>query len=75
MENYITTSEAAARLGITRQRIGQLVKAGRLPATSYGGGNLLLIRPADLAPLMHRKNGRPKTVGKTRVKPGRKKLR
>lgn len=74
--DYITTSEAAERLGVSRQRVGQLITAKRLPVTAFGvgGGKLLLIRPADLAPLMSRPTGRPrKNAEKTRAKTGRKK--
>jgi excisionase family DNA binding protein len=36
MTKILTTSQAAARLGISRRRVAVLIKAGRLKATPLG---------------------------------------
>ena len=56
-EGYISTSEAANRLGITRQRVLQLIEAGRLPAKLFA--NVYMIRAVDLKLVEDRKPGRP----------------
>ena len=40
MEGYITTTEAAERLGISPARVRQLVVRGDLPATKFGPVNV-----------------------------------
>lgn len=57
MDAYISTNEAADRLGITRQRVLQLIKGGRLPAEKFA--NVYMIRPADLKQVEDRPQGRP----------------
>ncbi len=69
-ENYISTSEAAQALGISRQRVLQLIKNERLKATKFA--NIFMIRRVDLAAVEDRPQGRP-----PKAKPaqnGRKKL-
>jgi excisionase family DNA binding protein len=56
-EVYISTSEAGEILGVTRQRVVQLIYQGRLKATKVA--NVYLIRKADLAEVENRKPGRP----------------
>jgi excisionase family DNA binding protein len=56
--NYITSAQAAARLGITPRRVLALIKSGRLPADRPGLE--WLIDPADLAKVADRKPGRPR---------------
>jgi excisionase family DNA binding protein len=58
--DLITSSEAAAKLGVTRPRVIQLIRAGRLPAKKVG--MQYLIKPADLAKVRDRKPGRPKSA-------------
>ncbi len=36
-DNYITTNEAAGELGVTRQRVLQLIQDGRLKAEKFAG--------------------------------------
>ena len=57
MDDLISTTEAADRLGITRQRVLQLIKAGRLPAVRFA--NLYMIRADDLEKVEDRTPGRP----------------
>jgi excisionase family DNA binding protein len=56
-EGYISTTDAAARLGITRQRVLQLIEGGRLPASLFA--NVYMIREADLKLIETRTPGRP----------------
>lgn len=58
MEGYITTTEAATRLGISSARVRQLVLRGDLPATRFGPVNM--VKEADLELVRHRPAaGRP----------------
>lgn len=54
----IDTQEAAKRLGVTKARVLQLIRAQRLPATLIG--NSYAINTKDLARVVDRKTGRPK---------------
>jgi excisionase family DNA binding protein len=56
-EGYISTSDAADKLGISRQRVLQLIEGGRLPATMFA--NVYMIREADLKLVAVRPAGRP----------------
>ncbi len=58
-EGYISTTEAAGRLGISRQRVLQLINDGRLPAAKFA--NVYMIREADLRLVDDRQPGRPST--------------
>ena len=57
MANLLTTSEAAARLGVNASRVRQLVLEGRLPAQKRGRD--LFIDEKDLKLVEARKTGRP----------------
>lgn len=58
MEGYITTTEAAERLGISSARVRQLVLSGKLPATKFGPVNM--VKETDLALVKNRPAaGRP----------------
>lgn len=56
-EGYISTNEAADALGITRQRVLQLITSGRLPAEKFA--NIYMIRRTDLSQVEERTPGRP----------------
>jgi excisionase family DNA binding protein len=56
--DYLTVTQAAARLDLTTGRVCQMVLAGRLRARK--AGPLWLIKPADLDAVRHRKSGRPR---------------
>ncbi len=56
-EEFISTTDAADHLGITRQRVLQLIEAGRLPAKLFA--NVYMIRKADLRLIEDRTPGRP----------------
>jgi len=53
----ITTNEAANVLGVTRQRVLQLIQDGRLKAEKFG--NVYVIRRGDLAHIEGKPMGRP----------------
>jgi excisionase family DNA binding protein len=56
-ENYITTNEAAGVLGVTRQRVLQLIQDGRLKAEKFA--NVYMIRRGDLDHIEEKPMGRP----------------
>ena len=56
-EGYISTNEAAGVLGVTRQRVLQLIADGRLKAEKFA--NVYMIRRADLSRIEERPMGRP----------------
>jgi len=57
VDELLTTSEAAKKLGVSPGRVRQLVVDGRLPVVKLGRDNL--IRAADLGLVKERKTGRP----------------
>jgi excisionase family DNA binding protein len=74
MEGYITTTEAAERLGISSARVRQLVLRGDLPSTKVGPLNM--VKVSDLELVRHRPAaGRPpkaKSNGSATSKPKKK---
>jgi excisionase family DNA binding protein len=60
---FLTTKEAAEKLGITPRRVVALVTAGRLPAQKFGRD--YMIRETDLKLVEDRKVGRPATKKKS----------
>ena len=48
MEEFITTTEAAARLNLTPSRVRQLVVSGALPAHKFGPVNMVRISDLEL---------------------------
>jgi excisionase family DNA binding protein len=57
MQGFLTTQEAAERLGVTAGRVRQMIVDGQLPAMKVGRDNL--IREIDLKLVEDRKVGRP----------------
>ncbi len=57
-ERILTTPEAAQVLGVSAERVRQLIKAGRLPSQQFGRDHV--INEADLTLVSDRKPGRPK---------------
>jgi excisionase family DNA binding protein len=45
---WLTVTQAAKRLGVTRAAVFQWVKSGKLPAAQSGKGSAILIREDDL---------------------------
>jgi excisionase family DNA binding protein len=60
-EIYISTAEAAQVLGISRQRVLQLIKDERLKAQRFA--NVYMIRRVDLSAVEERPLGRPPKSG------------
>lgn len=58
MQGYLTTTEAAATMGVSAVRIRKLIADGRLPAQKVG--KIYLIRWEDLACVQVRPSGWPK---------------
>ncbi len=56
-DEYLSTNDAAQHLGITRQRVLQLIKSERLKAEKFA--NVYMIRRANLAAVEERTQGRP----------------
>jgi len=56
--DWITASDAATTLGVTKRRVLQLIEAGRLPARKLGWS--YLIRRPDLELVAERRWGRPR---------------
>lgn len=59
-KGYLTVTQAAKILGVTPQRVRDLIHANRLPAEELG--NILIIKEADLDLVKERKPGRPKKI-------------
>lgn len=57
---FITTKEAAKRLGVKIRMVQLLIQSGRLPAMKFGRD--YMIKPEDLKLVENRKVGRPKKV-------------
>jgi excisionase family DNA binding protein len=58
VQGFITTTEAAERLGVSPARVRQLVSGGKLPVTKFGPVNL--VKESDLDLVRNRpKAGRP----------------
>jgi excisionase family DNA binding protein len=57
LEGYLTTKEAAERLGVSVGRVKQFIAEKRLPATKVGNTNL--VKEEDLRLVENRQNGRP----------------
>lgn len=54
---HITTNEAAKELGVTRQRVLQLIRDGRLKAKKFA--DVYMIQRADLSNIAEKPMGRP----------------
>ncbi len=62
MDEFITTTEAAVRLGISSARVRQMVLSGELPAQKLGPVNM--VKACDLELVRNRRSvGRPKKEG------------
>lgn len=64
LKGYLTTKEAAGRLGVSVGRVQQLIAAQRLSAIKVGQTNL--VKESDLQLVRDRQNGRPPKAKKER---------
>jgi excisionase family DNA binding protein len=55
--DFITTNEAAGELGVSRQRVLQLIQDGRIKAEKFA--NVYMIRRVDLSNIEEKPMGRP----------------
>jgi len=63
MQGYVTTTEAAERLGVSSARVRQLVASGTLPAQKFGPVNM--VKESDLELVRNRPGvGRPPKAAK-----------
>jgi excisionase family DNA binding protein len=60
--DFLTTKQAAQKLGITPRRVQALIEARRLPAQKFGRD--YQIREKDLKLVENRKVGRPRKTEK-----------
>jgi excisionase family DNA binding protein len=67
VERFLTSKEAAERLGVTAGRIRQMVVDGQLPAEKFGRD--LVIKESDLSLVADRKPGRPPKAEAASPKP------
>jgi excisionase family DNA binding protein len=58
---FLTTNDAAEKLGVSRRRVIALITSGRLPAQKIGRD--YLIQEQDLGFVADRRPGRPKGSG------------
>ena len=70
VDNYLTTTEVAERLGVTPGRVRQLVADGVLPVTKFGPVNM--VKESDLH-LAENRPGRGRPSTKKAAKKGGKK--
>ncbi len=57
MKGYLTTQEAAEKLGVSVRRVVALINSGALPSSRIGRSHI--IRESDLKLVENRKPGRP----------------
>lgn len=59
LRGYLTTQEAAERMGVSRSYVCRLIAEGRLEAERFGG-RVLMVRAASVTALKRRPRGRPR---------------
>lgn len=65
-DKLLSTAEAASQLGVSRQRVLELIGEDRLPARKVG--RAFVVRAADVANLELRSVGRPPSAEKVAKK-------
>jgi excisionase family DNA binding protein len=63
MTAYLSQTDAAGRLGLSRQRISALIKAGKLKAKVIGGRPVISESEVNRFSSIPRKGGRPASKG------------
>ena len=58
--NFLTTAQAAERLGVTIRRVQAMIKAGRIKTVKVGQIHLIHPRELEKPEVKFRKPGRPK---------------
>ena len=54
--SYVSIKEAAHLLGISRQRVQELIRSGKLPARKLAGGIAWMVNEADVMARIQRLN-------------------
>jgi excisionase family DNA binding protein len=57
---YLTVAQVADRLGISTQRVHQLIADGRLPSTRFGRAHQIRTADLDRPEVQERVRGRPR---------------
>jgi excisionase family DNA binding protein len=60
LAKFITNKEVAARLGISKQRVWQLIQSGKLPAQKVGRDWIIEEKVLERPEIRDRKPGRPR---------------
>jgi excisionase family DNA binding protein len=60
LAKFITNKEVASRLGISKQRVWQLIQSGKVPAQKVGRDWIIDEKDLDLPQVRDRKPGRPR---------------
>jgi excisionase family DNA binding protein len=66
MSDFLTTTQAAELLGLSRQRVGVLVKGGRFPGAEQSSRGKWSIPAASVAGFVHLPRSGNRTRGKKR---------
>lgn len=64
---FISIPEAAKRLGLSRKRVFEFVKDGRLPAQQAGGFHIIRVSDVDILRSKERKSGRPPSANPSKA--------
>jgi excisionase family DNA binding protein len=71
MDGWLTTGQAANKLGVTAGRVRQMIVDKQLPTTKFG--HIHMINEADLKLVENRKVGRPRKAEKASKKASKRK--
>lgn len=66
MQGYLTTKQVGQRLGITPDRVRQLISEGTINASKFGRDNFILEEEVKRLERMDRKPGRPSKAVQTK---------
>jgi hypothetical protein len=58
---YVSETDAGRRLGVTRQRVSALIKAGKIKTTIIAGRPLITKQELERVAKIARKPGRPRS--------------
>ncbi len=64
---FVSIPEAAKRLALSRKRVFEFVKDGRLPAQQAGGFYIVRVSDLDVLKNQERKSGRPASANPSKA--------
>jgi excisionase family DNA binding protein len=64
---FVSIPEAAKRLGLSRKRVFEFVKDGRLSAQQAGGFYIVRVSDVEILKNQERKSGRPASANPSKV--------